>query len=252
MAPSCVRSQPAQWRRVSFVPEQLDAVAQYGKALGLDVRVRTVLVEGRTDADLFSLAAMLERESTGIELLGGDLAILPAGDGELGGTTGVIRELLCFRGLARTCLEPNGRPRYRFVGLFDNDKAGKYAVTSARALDTSIIEYKDVFRIWPTMPRTGNLDPGTVQKTFERENLLYKGLEWELEDLLPQAFTDGFVADQPGAIIRNTVINGKTHRDFSRDGKARFHRFVKQHAIRQDLIGVADVLKTLRFYLGLK
>ena len=42
------------------------------------------------------------------------------------------------------------------------------------------------------------------------------------------------------------------HRDLTRDGKARLHRFVKQHAVRDDLGGVIDVLKAVRFYLRLK
>ena len=129
---------------------------------------------------------------TGTDLLGADLAFVAAGIGDLGGTRGVCREFMCLRGLARNCLSQDSRPRYRFIGLFDNDKAGKQAVRTARAFDTSILEYKDVFRLWPVMPLPDNLDPGTVEKAFERANARYKGLEWEIEDLLPQEFFDAF------------------------------------------------------------
>ena len=91
-------------------------------------------------------SSTVEKAKTGIDLMGDGLAILAAGEGELGGTRGVLRELMCLRGMARTCLLPNGRPRYRFIGLFDNDKAGKQAVNAARDFDKSILEYKDVFR----------------------------------------------------------------------------------------------------------
>ncbi|HET9904090.1 MAG TPA: hypothetical protein VFQ27_10375, partial [Xanthobacteraceae bacterium] len=84
--------------------------------------------------ELIELAARLECKATGAELLA-DLAIVPAGVGDRGGTQGVIRELVCLRGYARTCLSQNGRPLYRFVGLFDNDKAGRQAVGAARNLD---------------------------------------------------------------------------------------------------------------------
>jgi hypothetical protein len=220
-------------------------------ALGLAIRNRTVLVEGTTDAELFQLAARLEREATGLDLLGADLAILPAGSGDLGGTRGVIRELVSLRAFARVCLLPNGRPRYRFVGLFDNDKAGRQAVKAIRDFDNSILEYKDVFRLWPIMPLPNNLDPGGMQKTFERENACYKGMEWEMEDLLTQEFVDVFQAECPGAITRSTSVQGKVHRDLTSDGKARLHRFVKQHAVRDDLTAVVNVLKAVRFYLGL-
>jgi hypothetical protein len=46
-----------------------------------------------------------------------------------------------------------------------------------RDIDSGILEYKDALRLWPVMPLTGNLDPGTMQKTFERENFDYRGLD---------------------------------------------------------------------------
>jgi hypothetical protein len=233
------------------VRDELDPVARYAMGLGLAIRNRTILVEGTTDAELFQLAARLEREATGIDLLGADLAIVAAGSGDLGGTRGVIRELVCLRGLARVCLSQNGRPRYRFVGLFDNDKAGRQAVKAIRDFDNSILEYKDVFRLWPVMPLSNNLDPGSMQKTFERENACYKGMEWELEDLLTQGFVDVFQAECPGAIMRTASVADKLHRELTADGKARFHRFVKHHAIRSDLTRIVDALKALRLYLGL-
>ena len=221
-------------------------------ALGFSVRPRTVIVEGTTDVELFQLAARLEREATGSELLGSDLAIIAAGAGDLGGTRGVIRELVCLRGFARTCLLPNGRPIYRFIGLFDDDKAGKLAVRAAKDFDTSILEYKDVFRLCPIMPLSGNLDPGTMEKAFDRENAPYKGMEWEAEDLLAHEFYESFLSENPGALVRNSSKAGKVHRDLTPDGKARLHRFVKQNAIRNDIVGVVGVLKALRLYLGLK
>jgi len=233
------------------VAEELDFVARYGMALGFSIRPRTVLVEGTTDVELFQLAARLEYEKTGINFLGNDLAIVAAGERDRGGTHGVIRELVALRGMARTYLLPNGRPHYRFIGLFDNDRAGKQAVKLARDIDSSILEYKDVFRLWPMMPLPGNLDPGTVQRAFERENALYNGLEWELEDLLPQEFVNVFLSDQSMAVSHTKSIAGKVHRDLTCDGKARLHRFVKQNAVYEDLRDVIAVLKAIRFYLNL-
>lgn len=209
-------------------------------------------MEGVSDAELFAQAARTEYEETGIVLLGQDLAIVAAGEGQSGGTSGVIRELICLRGIGRTCLLPNGRPRYRFIGLFDNDPAGKHAVKSARQLDTSLLEFKDLFRLWPVMPLPSSLDPGTVQRTFERENSSYKGLDWELEDLLPPDFVDAFVSERPQAVARTRSVNGEVHRDFTRDGKASLHRFVKLNAMPADLSRVISALKAIRFYLRLK
>lgn len=157
-----------------------------------------------------------------------------------------------MRGLARTHLLPNGRPIYRFVALFDDDKAGKQAVRAAKDFDTSLLEYKDLFRLWPVMPMPGNIDPGAMQKAFEKENAAYKGMEWEAEDLVAHEFYEAFLSDHPTALLKSASRDGKTHRDLTSDGKARFHRYIRQNAIRKDMSGVIDVLKALRFYLGLK
>jgi hypothetical protein len=232
--------------------EELDSVQRYAAFLGFPVQGRTVLVEGSTDVELLRFAAQIEHRQTGIDLLGDGVAIVAAGIGDLGGTGGVIRELLCLRGLARTCLLPSGHPRYRFIGLFDNDKAGRQAVRTACALDSSMIEYRDVFRMWPIMPRTGSRDAESIRKTCELANAQYKGLEWELEDLLPESFLSAFVSEYPDSVVRTSTANDKVHRDLTRDGKSRLHQFVKKHAMRSDLEKVIDVLLALRFYLGIR
>jgi len=231
--------------------QENDFVVQYANSVGFTIRIRTILVEGTTDVELFNLAARLELEKTGIDLLKNDLAFVAAGERDRGGTNGVNRELIALRGMARVCLLPNGRPKYRFIGLFDNDKAGILAVKRVQEMDSSILEYKDVFRLWPVMPLTGNLVPTTMQKTFERENANYKGLEWELEDLINQEFVEAFIAENHNSLKKITPVNGKVHRDFTPDGKAKLHRFIKNHAMRSDLIEVIHVLKAIRFYAGL-
>jgi hypothetical protein len=231
--------------------QENDFVAQYASSIGFSIRSRTILVEGTTDVELFNLAARLELEKTGIDLLKNDLAFVAAGERDRGGTKGVIRELNAFRCMARNCLLSNGRPKYRFIGLFDNDKAGKLAVKFANDLDSSILEYKDVFRLWPVMPLTGNLVPTTMQKTFERENADYKGLEWELEDLINEEFIEIFLLENDNSLRNSKSVNGKTHRDFTPDGKAKLHKFIKQHAKWDDLAEVVLVLRVMRFYCGL-
>ena len=230
----------------------LDSVQRYAGTLGIRVERRTVLVEGTTDVDLFKLAAKYERDTTGVDLFDGGFAVAAAGVGELGGTRAVVRELVSLRAVARTVLLQNGRPKYRFVGLFDNDKAGRQAVKGAHDFDTSIVEFKDMFRLWPVFPVPLDLDPTSLQKRFASENVTFKGLDWELEDLLPGSLVDAFVDENPAAVVRSATVASKIHRDFSRDGKARFHRFVKDNAMHSDLIGVVEALKAIRSYLGFR
>ena len=230
---------------------EFDHVFTYGQAQGWELRPRTVLVEGTTDVKLYRLTARLERERTGAELLADDLTFVAAGEGDQGGTRGVVRELNALRCFARTSLMPNGRPRYRFIGLFDNDDSGRKAINGARTVDRSILEYKDVFRLRPIMPSEGNLDPRALGTLFDRLNANYKGLDWELEDLLPTDFLEAFLAEYPSAVLRTTPMADKTHRDFTPDGKARLHRYIRDNAMSKDLVAVVDVIKALRFYLCL-
>jgi hypothetical protein len=230
----------------------LDSVARYAAALKLDVCPRTVLVEGTSDAALFRLAAESELRVHGRRLLGSDMTIVAAGEGDRGGAEGIVRELVTLRGMARTCLLPNGRPRYRFVALFDNDNAGRRALALARHVDKAILEFKDIYLLHPVMPVPGSLDPSDIQRTFGRHNEPYKGLDWEIEDLIPDHFTEEFCRENPWAVRRVTPCADRVHRDLTSDGKARFHRFVKMNAVHDDLQGVIQVLEALRCYLGVR
>ena len=229
----------------------VDHVGDYGRSLGWKLRPRTILVEGTTDVDFFRLAGRLEREETGIDLFGDELTVIAAGEREQGGALGVCRELICLRGIARTNLLRNGRPRYRFIGLFDNDKAGRETVKVIRRLDASILEYKDVFRLMPIMPKEGNLDPKTLERTSQRLNAGYNGLDWEVEDLLSHEFIDAFVVDYPYAVRQSIGRSDVIHREFTPDGKARLHRYVRENAMHVDLKGVVQAIRALRFYLRL-
>ena len=45
-------------------------------------------------------------------------------------------------------------------------------------------------------------------------------------DLVAREFTEAFMDEWPGAVARRTEIADKVHWTFTRDGKARFHRYV--------------------------
>lgn len=79
--------------------DELDHIARYGQALGWTLRPKTLLVEGTSDVEIFELAARLEREATGQDLIGTDLAIIAAGERDRGGTQGVIRELVSLQSI---------------------------------------------------------------------------------------------------------------------------------------------------------
>jgi len=65
--------------------EELDYIAYFARTKRFDIRPRTIFVEGTTDVELFELAAKLEKEETGVDLLGDRLAIIAAGEKNEGG-----------------------------------------------------------------------------------------------------------------------------------------------------------------------
>ena len=176
---------------------------------------------------------------------------MAAGEGERGGASAVGRELLIARGVAHSELGEKGRPRYRFVGLLDDDPAGREAARLVHALDSSVLEYKDVFLLKPWMPTHGSRDPRTLKNRIEEGNKPYAGLRWELEDLVSEDFVAAFIAEHPTAVVGEEEKRGRIHRKLTPDGKARLHRFIRQHAMRQDLVGVLGVIHAMRFVLGL-
>lgn len=231
--------------------ENIDFVKRYGKSHGWELKPRTILVEGTTDVCIFKLAARLKRDLDGHNVFE-EMSIIAAGENDRGGTYGVIRELITLRSLARTCLSPNGRPIYRFIGLFDNDNAGRLAVKEAQRIDTSILEYRDIFRLQQVMPTNGSLDIKTLQKSFENKNGHYKGMDWEIEDLLPEHFFAAFLEEHPTAMLKEIKKHDKIHRDLTRDGKARLHQYIRENAIHEDLEELIKVIQALRFLLGLQ
>lgn len=232
--------------------EDLDYIAYFARTKKFDIRPRTIFVEGTTDVALFELAAKLEKEKTGLDLLGDRLAIIAAGEGDEGGAKGVCRELVSFKNMAKGCLLPNGRQKYRFIGLFDNDRAGRQAISDVRKTDTSILEFKDVFRLWPVMPIGSNLDVEAIRRNFESKNEKYKNLDWELEDLLPNSFCETLITANPTVIHRSSTLHDKVHREWSSDGKAKLHRLTAQNAIYNDLEEVTHILRVFWHYLNIK
>jgi hypothetical protein len=233
-----------------MVENSIDIVAIYGQSHGWQLKPRTVLVEGTSDVSLFELAADLYLKETGKNILG-DMAIVAAGERDRGGAKGVVRELVTLRSLAAGHLSPVGLRVYRIVGLFDSDAAGNKAVSGSHDWDTTIIEYRDVFRLRPIMPKTGSLDPTMLQRTSDTQNLPFKGLVWELEDLVSPLFMAQFLMEHQTALIRQNIISGRVHRELTRDGKSQLVRYCAQHATLASLGALIEVAHALRHYLNL-
>jgi len=67
------------------------------------------------------------------------------------------------------------------------------------------------------------------------------------EDLLTE-----FERVRPGAIYATHEVNGRKHRDFTRDGKRDLHRFIINRAKLEDLSEVVKLIRALRDYFRLR
>ncbi|ACI97504.1 hypothetical protein RC1_0054 [Rhodospirillum centenum SW] len=208
-------------------------------------------MEGRSDVLFLKLAAKLYREERGIDVFN-DFGVLAAGDGDDGGVDGVNRRLSAARQLAEYDLTPAGAKRYRFIGLFDNDEAGRRALKRACNFDPRVVRYEDVFLLHPVMPIAGGSPGSVVEKRAETLNYDFRRLDWEVEDLFSPDFLRAFVADYPNAVVHETTIGGRTHRDLSRDGKTALREFAEKYATLDDVIDLIRLICSLRDYLHLQ
>ena len=227
-----------------------DSVALYASSLGHLIRPRTVIVEGTSDVEIFELASNLLMADSGIKLLDDEFTLVAAGRGDQGGVNGVVREFIALRAMGRTCLLANGRAKYRFMALLDNDHAGRMGAKLLRSVDSSVVEYRDVFRLQPVMPIPGMLDPGTVEAAFIRENAGAKGLDWELEDLIDEGLVQDFLCENHGVVRETRKVGNYVHREFTPDGKAKLLQHVKRNAMLADLGGVVEALRAVRYLAG--
>jgi len=64
---------------------------------------------------------------------------------------------------------------------------------------------------------------------------------------------DAFLEEFPRALKRAVASpGGHVHRELTVDGKAELLRYVRTHAIHEDLIAIVACLRGLRFYLGVR
>lgn len=227
-------------------------VERWAQQIGWQISERNVIVEGTSDVTLLRCARDLFLADCGIDIFGQNFAVVAAGHGDDGGVEGVNRRLNAARQLAETDLIGSGARKFRFIGLFDNDEAGRRALARASSFDRRVIRYQDVYLLHPVMPLASGAVGAIVERRALELNREFKGLDWEIEDLLSEDLLSAFLADYPTALIRAHTIAGRTHRKFTREGKANLIRFVRDYAELQDVMDLVRLICALRSYLRLR
>ncbi len=227
-------------------------VEDYASKLGWNICKCNVIVEGTSDVGLLWLSAALHFERHKIPILGDQISILAAGKGDDGGVDGLNRRLNAVRQMADADRGPDGSLRYRFIGLYDNDNAGRRGVDNACAFDRRLLRCGDLFLLHPIMPLASGSDHAELRRRFETCNAPFKGLDWEVEDLLSEELLLAFEQKFPSSIDGVRKLNGRKHREFTRAGKKALHCFVKTEAKLEDLTEVVKLIRALHDYFRLR
>ena len=227
-------------------------VESFANTLGWEIRECNVIVEGTSDVAVFWLAAALYYQKHQIAILGDRVAILAAGRGNDGGVDGVNRRLHAARQIADVDRDRDGRLRFRFIGLYDNDRAGRRGIDIACNFDRRLLRYGDLFLLHPIMSPAAGADHVDLRRRIEAENAPFRGLDWEIEDLLSERILLQFENLNRGAVLHVHECGGRKHRDFSRDGKMQLHKFLPGNAGLEDVLEVVKLIRALRDYLRLK
>jgi len=218
---------------------------------GWTLRRGNVMVEGDSDVGYFELASRLHRDATGNRLLGQDLSVFSAGQGDEGGTYGISERFPTLFEMAGLDLDQAGNRRYHVIALVDDDAMGRSAVNGITKGHRRIVEHESIFRLRRVMPlRAGSAR--VLSEQFKQANGPYKDLTCVIEDLLPVALCERYLAETPSATSRPPVASGggKVF-SWTPAGKSGLLRFTKAQATAGDVGALVGVLRALRSYVGL-
>jgi hypothetical protein len=225
-------------------------VEQFASQIRWGIGKTTVVVEGTSDVVFLTRAAELYAQQHNTNIFDADFAVVAAGERDDGGVDGINRRLNTVRQLADVDRDSTGALRHHFVGLFDNDAAGREALKTACRFDRRLTAYEDLFLLHPVMPlkTTGSL---TNQSHILQANRQFLGLNWEIEDLCSEPLLSDFERANPGAVRSRQVISGRVHREYNRRAKPDLKRFFLQRAVLADAREMVLLLKAIRSYRGL-
>jgi hypothetical protein len=223
-------------------------VELFAGTLGWKIAPCNFLVEGTSDVAFLWLANSLYFERHGVSLLGGSLAVLASGKGDDGGVDGLNRRLNAVRQMADADRGPDGALRFRFFGLYDNDRAGRRAIDHACQFDRRLRKCGDLFLLYPVMSLARGADCAVLQRRLEYDNRHFTDLDCEIEDLISERLLVAFERKEPSAVVRVTQVCGRKHRDFTRQGKARLQEFCQREARFEDMSDVIKLLRALHDY----
>ncbi|MDD2467978.1 MAG: hypothetical protein PHI97_28705 [Desulfobulbus sp.] len=228
-----------------------DLAIEYAKRMEWTLRPRNIMVEGDSDVRFFLLANKLYELETKHNLLGEDISLFACGYGDSGGTYGMFEQLPPLLNIIRSDPDKNGKVLFRVIALVDNDYAGRILHRGLTQQYRQLKTFRDIFTLNRILPRTTS-EPNALAKQIEKHNKDWKGLDCEIEDLLGDELVELFLDENPNAFKSKPVeLNGRCHYEWTDNAKGKLYNFTKEYASLNDIVKLVEILKSLRFYLGL-
>jgi hypothetical protein len=212
------------------------------------------MMEGAHDETYCQLADDLYRRRTGLTLLDADFAVFATGkygDGGVWHLDNNARTLATV--MATDPLDVDGRD-FRIVAVFDDDHDGRKQFQSLTNPTFSPWKaYRHAFLLKRFFPRSDEFrqDP---EYAVTQANLICKGMDCEIEDLLGRELLEQFRKASPNASAKSPVmhVRGEIHHyEWTRIGKDHLAQFAKQHATLDDVGLIVELMKSMRWVLDL-
>lgn len=226
-------------------------VDRYANGKGWNIGTANVLVEGTSDVRYLRLARDLWQRESSHDLFDSGFTVFEAGLKDDGGVQGVVRELQTLRQMASQDAA-NLMTERKFVGLFDNDDAGRKHARMLCEMDFRVKHYRDVFLLHPIMPTSNGVLGPELKRRAEAQNGSCEGLDWEIEDYLSEDLIRGFYNAHPGTLVSKQEMAGRVHHEFNRAGKRQLQDYVAEEALVEDMTEIILLICSLRDYLGLE
>jgi len=234
---------------VTFQPG--DLVRGFAALYGWPIKPRSILVEGEHDQRYFGVADRLYAAETGLQLIGNKLAIFPTGIGDEGGAFGLQKHFHPLRAIMDRDVDRDGHKVFHAIALFDSDLEGRRGFAALSGRHLSYRKWRDIFLLERCLPRTTR-DSAQLEKLVATTNVPWKGMDCEIEDLVSPDISECFLQENPNAVFRtNEERAGGMHYFFRPQYKSKLVKYVEDYALLADVQRVVEVLKSLRFYVGL-
>jgi hypothetical protein len=171
------------------------------------------------------------------------------GDGEDGGVDNIREKFLYLREVLSTDNLDSANERILAIVLMDNDRAGR---TTSEFLEKRGFKInRDVFLMTRIIPRK-TTDAYQLGRVIGEANASWRHLDCEVEDLLSRELLQYFAEAEPSCVAAEPRFADTGHHfEWTRDGKTKLLRFVGKEASYDDVVGIVELLRSLRFLLGL-